>query len=145
MKYSSQPRKKHMFSTLYISMSCLIDPLMSFQVKVHHLDPWLPQIDLAILGKSDLFIGNCISSFTSFVSRQRLVQDKPTQFWGYSQCQTKNQTLAIYQTFSNACILPDTILFKTSAILIFNRIMHRVNKLNLQKTRYIYSQVLKHF
>lgn len=55
-----------------------------FQVKVHHLDPWLPQIDLAILGKSELFIGNCISSFTSFVSRQRLVQNKPTEFWGFS-------------------------------------------------------------
>lgn len=58
--------------------------LKSLKVKVHHLDPWLPQIDLAILGKAELFIGNCISSFTSFVSRQRLVQDKPTQFWGYS-------------------------------------------------------------
>lgn len=111
---------------------------MSFQVKVHHLDPWLPQIDLAILGKAELFIGNCISSFTSFVSRQRLVQDKPTQFWGYSQCLTKNQMLVIYQTFYYACTLPGTFLFKTSAILIFNTIMQRMSNLNLQKTRYIY-------
>lgn len=111
---------------------------MSFQVKVHHLDPWLPQIDLAILGKSELFIGNCISSFTSFVSRQRLVQDKPTQFWGYSQCRNKHQMLVIYQTFSYACTLPGTFLFKTSAILIFNRIVQRVSKLHLQKTIYIH-------
>ncbi|XP_033738885.1 GDP-fucose protein O-fucosyltransferase 1-like [Pecten maximus] len=54
------------------------------QVKVHHLDPWLPQIDLAILGKSDYFIGNCISSFTAFVARERLISGKPTFYWGYS-------------------------------------------------------------
>lgn len=58
--------------------------LSQYQVKVHHLDPWLPQIDLAILGKSDYFIGNCISSFTAFVARERLVTGKPTFYWGYS-------------------------------------------------------------
>ncbi|KAK3089660.1 hypothetical protein FSP39_005448 [Pinctada imbricata] len=58
------------------------DHLKAQKVKVHHLDPWLPQIDLAILGKSDYFIGNCVSSFTSFVSRERLVKNKPTSYWG---------------------------------------------------------------
>lgn len=55
-----------------------------FQVRVLHQDPWLPQLDLIILGKSHHFIGNCVSSFTAFVSRERLVNKKPTSFWGFS-------------------------------------------------------------
>jgi peptide-O-fucosyltransferase len=50
---------------------------------VHH-DPWLPIIDLAILGRSEWFIGNCISSFTSFVIRERNINEKRSSFWGES-------------------------------------------------------------
>lgn len=52
-------------------------------LKLVHRDPWLPLIDLAVLGKSDYFIGNCVSSFTSFVKRERDVNKKPTFFWAY--------------------------------------------------------------
>ena len=56
--------------------------LKKYSVKVYHHDPWLPVIDVAILGKSDYFIGNCVSSFTSFVKRERDINNKITEFWG---------------------------------------------------------------
>ncbi|ELT90125.1 hypothetical protein CAPTEDRAFT_1241 [Capitella teleta] len=60
------------------------DNLKDRNVRVFHADPWLPIIDMAILIESDHFIGNCISSFTSFVKRARDVQSKPSSFWGIS-------------------------------------------------------------
>jgi peptide-O-fucosyltransferase len=58
--------------------------LSAQRVKVKHLDPWLPVIDIAMLAHADYFIGNCVSSFTSAVKRARDVHDLPTAFWGFS-------------------------------------------------------------
>lgn len=46
-------------------------------------DPWLPILDLAIMTKSDYFIGNCVSSFTSFVKRDRDINNKESTFWTF--------------------------------------------------------------
>ncbi|CAF0800266.1 unnamed protein product [Didymodactylos carnosus] len=53
-------------------------------VIVKHLDPWLPVIDIAMLAHSDYFIGNCVSSFTSAVKRERDIKNLPSAFWGFS-------------------------------------------------------------
>jgi len=54
-------------------------------IDIYHQDPWLPQVDQHVLIQSDLFIGNCVSSFTSYVTRARNVLNKETLFWGLKQ------------------------------------------------------------
>ena len=67
----------------------LIDEINSHFKKLNidlHLvfqDPDEPFIDLAILGRSEYFIGNCVSSFTSFVKRERDIYQLNSTFWAF--------------------------------------------------------------
>ena len=54
------------------------------QIKTYYLSPNLPQLDLILLAKANYFVGNCISSFTAFVKRERDVKNKPSDFFGIS-------------------------------------------------------------
>jgi peptide-O-fucosyltransferase len=56
---------------------------LGVELNLVHRDPWLPLIDLAILARSEHFIGNCVSSFTSFVKRERDINNKSSSFWAF--------------------------------------------------------------
>lgn len=62
----------------------LTKALARMEVPVYRQDlPASPHLDLAILGRANYFIGNCISSFSAFVAREREVKGYPTFFWGF--------------------------------------------------------------
>lgn len=54
-----------------------------------------PHLDLMILEKSNLFIGNCISSFSAFIVRSRQHRGFPSTFWAFDKDQpdTMNERL----------------------------------------------------
>lgn len=67
--------------------------LATFNLKILKNDKDSPHVDLAILGKADYFVGNCISSFSAFVKRERDSNDVPSEFWAFPTYLKTNQII----------------------------------------------------
>lgn len=59
------------------------DGLKRLKVTAHKLNRSDPHLDLAILEMANMFIGNCISSYSAFVKRARDVRGFPSIFWAF--------------------------------------------------------------
>jgi peptide-O-fucosyltransferase len=44
-----------------------------------------PQVEAAIMGMGEVFIGNCVSSFTAMIKRQRDIDQKTSYFFGITK------------------------------------------------------------
>lgn len=69
----------------------LNDGLKRMNVKAYKLPESDPHLDLAILGQSNQFIGNCVSSFTAFVKRERDANGFPSHFWAFPPEKSKQK------------------------------------------------------
>lgn len=61
----------------------LMESLKRMKVDVYKYKDNNPHMDLAILGRSNHFIGNCISSYSAFVKRERDTNGFPSSFWAF--------------------------------------------------------------
>ena len=59
--------------------------IVCLQIPVYYLTTDKPELDLLLLGKADYFVGNCVSSFSAFVKRERDANGKPSEFFGLEQ------------------------------------------------------------
>lgn len=67
--------------------------LRKHKVKVTRYPHNDPHMDLAILGLSNHFIGNCFSSFSAFAKRHRDVLGLPSSFWAFSRSANSHEEL----------------------------------------------------
>ncbi|XP_050433749.1 GDP-fucose protein O-fucosyltransferase 1 [Adelges cooleyi] len=93
--------RKHLedISAVYVSSDNnhlipeLSQALSSFNIKIIKYNKESPHVDLAVLGRADYFIGNCVSSFSAFVKRERDTKDLPSEFWAFPTYQKSNHII----------------------------------------------------
>lgn len=75
------------------------DALKSLKIKAFKQDKDDPHVDLAVLGQSNHFIGNCISSFSAFAKRERDVNSLPSSFWAFPAETKKKELDTVHDEF----------------------------------------------
>ncbi|XP_075165566.1 O-fucosyltransferase 1 [Haematobia irritans] len=70
--------------------------LQRMNISVYRLPDDNPHLDLTILGMANHFIGNCISSYSAFVKRERDVKGFPSYFWAYPK-EKERQNMKVHE------------------------------------------------
>lgn len=84
-KHSNNPIKSiFVASDNDFMISELNEAMKRLQISTFRTGEANPHLDLMILERSNLFIGNCISSFSAFVIRSRSVRGFPSAFWAFA-------------------------------------------------------------
>jgi peptide-O-fucosyltransferase len=68
-----------------------ISKALNRKVTVVQRLPSDPHVDLALLARADYYIGNCISTFSAFATRERRVNSKPVAFWAFDEKHTSDE------------------------------------------------------
>lgn len=102
-KRAKEVQKKNEIKSIFVAsdnnhmIEYLNEFLRRMDLKAFKLPENNPHVDLAILGRANFFIGNCVSSFSSFVKRERDTRGFPSEFWGHppekSQRKAKHEEL----------------------------------------------------
>lgn len=89
VKKVKESQKKNEIKSIFVAsdnnhmIEYLNDFLRRMNIKAFKLPENNPHVDLAILGRANYFIGNCVSSFSAFVKRERDARGFPSEFWGF--------------------------------------------------------------
>ncbi|XP_030375448.1 GDP-fucose protein O-fucosyltransferase 1 [Scaptodrosophila lebanonensis] len=89
---------KNQIKSIFVASDAnhMIDDLNSalsrMNITAHKLPENDPYLDLTILGQSNHFIGNCISSYSAFVKRERDYRGFPSYFWAYPKEKDRQST-----------------------------------------------------
>lgn len=81
--------RRHRIYTVFVASDVAgekheLQQKLGTRITTYYLSPAHPQLDLMLLAKADHFVGNCVSSFTAFVKRERDLKGKPSDFFGLS-------------------------------------------------------------
>jgi len=90
MKQVKAAVKKYKIKAIYISTDS--DSMVKdFKKKFKELIVYSPgpdsdfKVDLCVMERASHWIGNCVSTFSAFVSRSREIWKKSVEFWGFPE------------------------------------------------------------
>ncbi|XP_055902803.1 GDP-fucose protein O-fucosyltransferase 1 [Eupeodes corollae] len=98
IKQVKQTHKNNEVRSIFVAsdsnhmISELNTALARMNITAHKVSNDNPHLDLAILGLSNHFIGNCISSYSAFVKRERDVMGFPSYFWAFPKEKERHHT-----------------------------------------------------